>query len=295
MAALWAPTGSEADLIVRTLRLPRTLVGLAVGVALGVAGALLQGHTRNPLAEPGLLGVSAGAAFAVVLAIQVLGVTTPLGYVWFAFAGTAAAAVLVSLLGSTGPSGGSPVTLALAGAAVTFGLQGLVQAMTILDSTTLDAYRFWVVGSIAGRGYDVVLPLLPFLVVGLLLASVGARGLDLLGMGEDAARGLGLRVGRTRLVGVVSVTLLVGTGVACAVPIAFVGLVVPHAARLLTGPEHRWLLPLSGLLGGSLLLLADVVGRLVVRPGELQVGIVLAFVGAPFFVLLVRRRRLVRL
>jgi iron complex transport system permease protein len=293
--ALWSPSGTEADVIVRALRAPRTLVALAVGVALGVAGALMQGHTRNPLAEPGLLGVSAGAAFAVVLAIQLLGVRSPAGYVWFAFAGAAVAAVAVYALGSAGRVGATPVTLALAGAAATYLLQAGTSALVVLDAQTLDAFRFWVVGSVAGRGLDVLVPMLPFLVAGLVLAAVNAPALNLLSLGEDVARALGLTVRRARLTGVVAVTLLVGAAVACCGPIAFVGLVVPHAARMLTGPDHRWLVPLSGLLGAGLLVLADVVGRVVVRPGELQVGVVLALVGAPFFIALVRRRRLVQL
>lgn len=292
--ALLSPSGTEADVVVRALRVPRTLLGIAVGVALGLAGALAQGLTRNPIAEPGLLGLSAGAAFSVVMAIQLLGVGTALGYVWFAFAGAAVAAVVVHVVGASGPAGGTPVTLALAGAALTALLVALTQAVVVLDAETLDAYRFWVVGSIAGRGLDVLVPMLPFLVVGAVLALASAGALNLLGLGEDVARGLGLSVGRARLLGVVAMTLLVGGAVACAGPISFVGLVVPHVARAVTGPDHRWLLPLSGLLGGCLLLIADVVGRLVARPGELQVGIVLAVVGAPFFVALVRRR-LVRL
>lgn len=285
---------SEASVIVWSLRIPRTLIGLTVGIALGVAGALMQGHTRNPLADPGLLGVSAGAALAVVLAIQ-FGADTPEGYVWWAFLGAGAAAVSVYVLGSTARSGPTPISLALAGSAVTALLLALTQAVVILDVTTLDVYRFWVVGSLAGRDLEILLPLVPFFAVGLLLALANSPALNLLGLGEDVARALGLHIGRSRLIGIVSITLLVGAGTAACGPIAFVGLVVPHLARYVTGPDYRWLVPMAGLLGAVLLLVADVIGRILARPGEVQVGIVLAVVGAPFFVWLVRRRRLAAL
>ncbi|RJK96877.1 FecCD family ABC transporter permease [Vallicoccus soli] len=294
-SALWSPTGSDEDVIVRSLRVPRTVLGLAVGAALGVAGALIQGHTRNPLADPGLLGVTFGASFAVVLAIYLLGVTSALGYVWFAFAGALAASVVVFVLGSAGPAGGTPVTLALAGAAVSALLQALTSAVVLLDVTTLDAYRFWNVGSLAGRDVEVLGQLAPFLVLGLVLSLAHAPALNTLSLGEDVARGLGQDVRATRVVGVVAITLLAGAATAACGPIAFVGLVVPHVARALTGPDQRWLVPCAGLLGALLLLTADVVGRVVARPGELQVGIVLAVVGAPFFVALVRRRKLAAL
>ena len=293
--ALWAPGGTEEDVIVRGLRVPRTVLGIAVGLALGVAGALMQGHTRNPLADPGLLGVSAGAALAVVIGIYAFGVTTLLGYVWFAFAGAFAASVAVFVLGSLGPGGASPVSLALAGVAVTALLGALTSAIVLVDVSTLDAYRFWSVGALAGRGPDVALQVAPFVLIGLVIGLAGAPGLNLLALGDDVARGLGQNVTLVRWSGLVAITLLTGTAVAACGPIAFLGLVVPHIARALTGPDHRWLLPAAGLTGAVLLLGADIVGRVVARPGELQVGIVLALIGAPFFIALVRRRRLVAL
>jgi iron complex transport system permease protein len=299
VGAVWdavvAPTGTEDDVVVRSLRAPRTVLGIVVGIALGIAGALMQGHTRNPLADPGLLGVNAGAAFLVVVGIYTLGVTSLYGYVWFAFAGAFAATVLVFLLGSAGRGGPTPVTLALAGVAVSALLGALTTALVLADTATLDAYRFWAVGSLAGRDALIAEQVAPFLLAGLLLALVNARALNLLSLGEDVARGLGQNVLAARWTGLGAITLLAGAAVAACGPIGFVGLVVPHVARFLTGPDHRWLIPASGLAGAVLLLTADVVGRVVVRPGELQVGIVLAFVGAPFFVALVRRRRLVQL
>ncbi|MFD2092855.1 FecCD family ABC transporter permease [Blastococcus deserti] len=282
---------SEEAVVVRQLRVPRTALGLMVGLALGVAGALMQGHTRNPLGDPGLLGVTAGASLAVVLAIAVLGIGSPSGYVWFAFAGALAGTVAVYAIGSAGRGGATPVTLALAGAALSALLYGLVRAVLVSDQQTLDSYRFWVVGALAGRGADIAWQVAPFVVAGLLLAVLNAPALNLLGLGDDVARGLGQRIWLARLVGLAAITLLAGAATAACGPIAFVGLVVPHAVRAVTGPDHRWLVPCSGLAGAVLLLVADVIGRVVARPGELQVGIVLALVGAPFFIALVRRRR----
>ena len=293
--ALVAPTGSDDDVVVRALRLPRTVLGVVVGLALGVAGALIQGHTRNPLADPGLLGVSAGAAFAICVAVYAFGIDSVTGSVWFGLGGALVAAVVVFVLGTIGDGGGTPVTLALAGAAVTAFLAALTSALVLMDATTLDAYRFWVVGSLVGRGEGVAGQVLPFLAAGLLLAAVNAPALNTLQMGEDVARGLGQRIALARACGIAAVTLLTGAAVAVSGPIAFVGLVVPHVARSLTGPDHRWLLSYSGLLGAVLLVVADVAGRVLARPAELPVGLVLAFVGAPFFIALVRRRRLVGL
>ena len=282
---------TDAAVIVRQLRVPRTALGLLVGLALGVAGALMQGHTRNPLGDPGLLGVTAGASLAVVLAIAWFDIGTPSAHVWFAFAGALAGTVLVYVIGSAGRGGPTPVTLALAGAALSALLYALVRAVLVSDQRTLDSFRFWVVGALAGRGADVAWQVAPFIAIGLVLAIANAPALNLLGLGEDVARGLGQRIWPARVVGLTAITLLCGAATAACGPIAFVGLVVPHAVRAVTGPDHRWLIPCSGLMGAALLLSADVLGRVVARPGELQVGIVLALVGAPFFIALVRRRR----
>jgi ABC-type Fe3+-siderophore transport system permease subunit len=282
---------SEAAVIVQQLRVPRTVLGLMVGAALGMSGALMQGHTRNPLGDPGLLGVTAGASLAVVVAIAYLGVTTPSGYVWFAFAGALAGTVLVYAVGAAGKGGATPVTLALAGAALSALLFAMVRAIVVSDSATLDSFRFWQVGALAGRGAEVAWQVGPFIAVGVVLALANSPALNLLGLGEDVARGLGQRIWLARVVGLAAITLLCGAATAACGPIAFVGLVVPHVVRALTGPDHRWLVPCSALLGAALLLVADVLGRVLARPGELQVGIVLAMVGAPFFIALVRRRR----
>nr|WP_305095241.1 iron ABC transporter permease [Prescottella sp. R16] len=293
--ALFENTGGETDIIVQSLRIPRTLLGLVVGIALGVAGALIQGHTRNPLADAGLLGLNAGAAFLVVLAIYAFGLSTPSQYLWFAFAGSALASITVFGMSSIGGGKASPLSLALAGAAVAFFLQAMTNAVVLLDQTSLDGYRFWVVGSVAGRGYDVLWQVLPFLVLGVVIAVASTPGLNVISLGEDVARTLGTNVALSRTVGIVAITLLTGAATAACGPIAFIGLVVPHVARAITGPDYRWLVPYAGLLGGLMLVTADVIGRVVVRPGELQVGIVLAVFGTPFFIALVRRRKLASL
>lgn len=289
---LLADDGSETAAIVRDLRLPRTVVGVVVGAALGVAGAQFQALTRNPLADPGLLGVSAGAALAVVSTSTVLGVGGAAGQAWAALLGASAAAVAVYVLAGSGRGGASPLPLLLAGVAVTALLSSLTTVLVLLDADTLDEYRFWQVGSVAGRDVALLEPVLPFLLAGLLLAAVTAGTLDLLGLGDDLARGLGARVARGRAGVALSGTLLTAAAVSVAGPLAFVGLVVPHVGRAIVGPSARWLLPLCALLGAALLLVSDVLGRVVARPAEVQVGIVLALVGVPVLVALARRRRL---
>ncbi|MFP5321622.1 MAG: FecCD family ABC transporter permease [Acidimicrobiia bacterium] len=288
------PTDND-HLIVQSLRVPRTLIGLAVGAALGLAGAVMQGVTRNPLADPGIFGVEAGAALAVVVGIYVFGIGSLTGYVWFAFAGAGAASVVVYGLGSVGRGGATPVKLALAGAAMAALLSSVTSAILIVDVSTLDQFRFWAVGSLAGRDAAIASQVLPFLLVGVALAFLSARGLNTLALGDDVATSLGERVQRTRLLAALAVVVCSGAAVAAAGPIGFIGLTIPHVARAICGPDHRWILPWSLLLAPSLLLAADVVGRIVARPGELQVGIVTAFIGAPFFVALVRRKKLAEL
>ncbi len=296
--ALRALTGDRSGdaLLVAELRFPRTLLGLLVGIALGVAGTLAQELTRNPLGDPGLLGVSAGAAVSVAAGIGVLGLTSPYQYVWFAFLGATLAGALVYLLGGaargTAHSGGaSPVKLALAGAAVTALLMSLTHALVLLDIRTLDQYRFWAVGSLAGRDGALAGQLSPFVLAGLLLAVALTPRLNALALGDDLAASLGVKVGVTRLLGAVAVIVLTGAAVAAAGPVTFVGLVVPHLVRSFVGPDLRWLLPGAGLAGAALLLGADTLGRLLDHPGEVQAGVVTAMIGAPFLIVLVKRGR----
>jgi iron complex transport system permease protein len=295
-AALTAfdPTSTEHR-IIWDLRLSRTIVGLLVGAALGLAGAVLQGATRNPLADPSILGINAGAALAVVLGVAVIGVTELSMYVWLAFIGSGLTMLVVYSVASFGREGATPVKLALAGAAITAVLHSIINAILLTSPRTLDEVRFWQVGSLSGRDIDIVLQVAPFLVIGMALALATARLLDGLSMGDDVARALGQRIGLSRGLAGLAAVILAGAATAAAGPIAFVGLTVPHVARAITGPGYRWILPYSMLMAPILLLGADVIGRVIAPPGEVQVGIVTAFVGAPFFIALVRRRKLATL
>lgn len=283
---------STDQLVVISSRLPRTVLGLLVGAALGLAGCAMQGVTRNPLADPGILGVNGGAALAIVLGISVFGVANASGYVWFAFVGAAVASVLVYAVASLGREGATPVKLALAGAALTAFFGAITTALLLSDQQAFDQFRFWQVGSLNGRDLGVTIAVFPFLVVGGLLALVLGRGLNTLALGDDVARGLGARVGFIRLGTAVAVVLLCGAATAAAGPVGFVGLTIPHVARALVGTDYRRILPVSMLLGPILLLTADIVGRVIARPSEVQVAIVTALLGAPVFVVLVRRHRL---
>lgn len=290
-AAYFSYSGSDTDLVVRHLRVPRTLAGLAVGVALGASGVVIQGVTRNPLGGPGILGVNAGASLGAVLAISVLGTSALVGYVWFAFLGAALAVVVVYMVGSLGLGGASPVKLALAGAAVSALLGSVVSAITLTDRSSLDSYRFWMVGSLAGADMTALWQAVPLLSIGIGVSVMLLRSLNALALGDDLARSLGSRVWVTRAAGGVAVVLLAGTATAVAGPIGFVGVAVPHIARAIAGPDYRWVLAWTAVLAPLLLLGADIIGRIVARPGELEVGIVTALLGAPFFIYLVRNRR----
>ena len=280
---------ANGDHAVVHARIPRTVLGLLAGAALGVAGAAMQGLARNPLADPGIIGINAGAALAVVTGIYVFGVSSLTGYIWFAFIGAAAAAVVVYLIASLGRDGATPVKLALAGAALSAGLFSLMNVILVSSRDTLDRFRFWQVGGIAGRDWSVILPALPFLLLGAAVVLATGRILNNLALGDDIARGLGQRVGLARGITALGIVLLCGSATALAGPIGFVGLVIPHAVRFLTGPDYRWILPFSLLLAPALLLAADVIGRVILLPGEVPAGIMTALVGAPVFVWLVRR------
>ncbi|MFD7783560.1 FecCD family ABC transporter permease [Streptomyces nojiriensis] len=280
---------TEIRLIVRTVRVPRTVLAVVAGLALGVGGALIQGYTRNPIADTGLLGVNSGASFAVVLVIALFGFANPFQYVWFAFLGAAVAGVVVFGLASIGRGAGNPLTLALAGQGVTVFLAAMTTAVALSDKASLNALRFWNAGSVAGVGFDVIWPVIAFIAVGLVLALIALPALNLLNLGDDVARGLGVNIVLSRTVGIAAITLLAGAATAACGPIAFLGLMVAHMARYLTGPDYRWLVPYAGLLGAIVLLVCDMAGRLLVRPGELDAGVVVALLGAPFFAALVWR------
>lgn len=295
LEALFRDDGSEASAIVRDLRLPRTALAVVVGLALGLAGALMQALTRNPLADPGILGVNAGAAVAVAFAISLLGIGSLIGYVWFSFVGAAVASVVVYLIGSAGHGGASPVRLALAGTAITAALQSIALGLVLLDPNSFSRYRFWSVGAVAGREIGVFWQILPFILVGTVLALALARPLNAVALGDETAGAIGANLTRTRILCAVAIVLLCGSATAAIGPIAFVGLVIPHVARAITGPDQRWVFAYSAVLGPLFLVLADVLGRVVVRPSELETGIMTALIGAPFFIALVRRRQLVAL
>ncbi|MBT2440969.1 iron ABC transporter permease [Streptomyces sp. ISL-36] len=288
-ALLHGATSDDAQ-VVRQLRVPRTLIGLMVGAALALAGTALQGITRNPIADPGILGISQGASVGVVVALAFAGVHTLAGYVWFAFVGAAAASVAVYAVASSGRGGATPVKLALGGAAINALLLSVTTGILTTKASALDEFRFWQIGSLDGRDTEVVQQIWPFLLIGAVLVVSVARGLDALALGEDVAKGLGQRVATVRIVGGVGATVLTGAGVAAAGPIAFVGLAVPHIARAIVGSDHRWVLPMAALVGPVMLLVSDVIGRVLFPPGEVPAGVMTALIGVPFLVTLVRRK-----
>ncbi len=288
--ALFHPSVDIDQFAIRDYRLPRTVVGLVIGVALGLAGALIQALTRNPLADPGILGVHDGASFAVTVAVGVLGVRDIQGYLWFAFAGALVVTLMVLALGST-RRGRSPVVMVLAGVCVGAVLGGAREALQLTNPDAFDAMRSWNAGSIVGRPLDLLWPLLPFFAVALVLAFVVSGPLNAMALGDELAVAQGVRLARTRVLAIIALTLLAGGATAIAGPIGFVGLMVPHVARWIVGPHQRWIFAYSVLLAPILLLASDILGRFVMHPSEIPVGVVTAFVGAPVLVALVRRRK----
>ncbi|MFE7195101.1 FecCD family ABC transporter permease [Microbacterium oxydans] len=288
---LWHPDGSETAYIVHEMRMSRACLALTVGAALGVAGALIQALTRNPLADTGILGVGAGASFAVVVAIGLLGITAMSQYLWFAFGGAILVTALVYALGSVGSVGATPVRLTLVGVAIGAVLGGFASAITMLNPDSFDDMLRWSAGSLAGRGWSTLTTVALPIALGLLIAAISGRPLNAISLGDDLARSLGANVVRTRVLVIIAVTLLAGAATAAAGPIGFVGLMVPHVVRWFTGPDQRWIIPFSAVAAALLLLASDVVGRVVLAPQELEVGIVTAFLGAPVLILLARRTR----
>ncbi|GAA2165688.1 FecCD family ABC transporter permease [Actinomadura napierensis] len=291
---VWAALGG-AD---RTLgqaavakRIPRTLLAVLIGAALGVSGGVMQGVTRNPLADPGILGVTMGASLCVVTAVAFFGLTSPTGYIWVAMAGAGVSAAFVYTVGSLGRGGATPLKLALAGAATSAAFASLVSAVVLPRNDIAGGFRLWQIGGVGGASYERIGQVLPFLAAGFAVCLLCARPLNSLALGDEIAAGLGERVALVRAVAALGAVVLCGASTAVAGPIGFVGLVVPHACRLLAGVDHRWLLPFSALAGASLLTAADVAGRVVARPEDIEVGILTALVGAPFFIHVVRRHK----
>ncbi len=273
-------------------RVPRTILALLVGAALAIAGTVMQGVTRNPLADPQILGINGGASLAVVIGLAFFGITDAFGYIWLAMLGAAVAALFVYMVGSLGRGGASPLKLALAGAATAVAFTSMISAILLPRIDVMSVFRFWQIGGVGGATVDKNLLVLPFLLVGAVICFASAGGLNSLALGDDLAAGLGERVQRARLFAALGAVILCGAATAVAGPIGFVGLIVPHVCRLLVGPDHRWLLPVSALVGGGLLAVADVVGRVIAPPQEVEVGVVTALIGAPFFIAIVRRQKM---
>lgn len=272
-------------------RIPRTFLAVLVGAALGLAGAVMQGVTRNPLADPGILGVNMGASLAVAVGIVSFGLSSASAFIWVAIFGAAVAAIFVYAVGSLGRGGATPLKLALAGTAISAALASLIRAFVLPRSDIASGVQSWEIGGVGGAGPESLRQVLPFLAVGLVISLLSAKSLNSLALGDDLAAGLGERVALARGIAALGAVLLCGAATAVAGPIWFVGLIVPHACRLLLGLDHRWLLPSSALLGAALLTASDVVGRVVARPQEIDVGIITALIGAPFFIYLVRRQK----
>lgn len=281
---------STEHLIIRTLRVPRAAVAALVGAALAVAGALMQGLTRNPLADPGILGIETGAALGVVSAVFFLKIGSLYLYALFAFVGAALTALAVYTLGSIGRGGPTPLKITIAGAALTALLSSFTTGILIFNQRTLEEVRFWLAGSVAGRDLNLLVQASPYLICGLLLALALGRQITTISLGDEIAKGLGQRTGWVKLLTAIATVLLAGASVAVAGPIGFVGLVIPHAVRFLVGVDYRWILPYAALIGATFLVLSDVAARLIIRPTELPVGVMTALIGGPFFVYLVRWR-----
>lgn len=284
---------SSVDASAVSTRIPRAALGVAVGSALAVSGVAMQGVTRNPLADPGILGVLSGASLAVVTGLAFFDqMAQSTGTILLAIIGAAIAAAFVYFVGSLGRGGATPLKLALAGAATSAAISSLISAIILPRSEVMDSYRFWQIGSIGGAEWSTLVRAIPVFAVGLIICMVSAGLLNSLALGDDVAAGLGVNVGVARLGISIGAVILCGVATALAGPIGFVGLIVPHIMRHIVGTDHRWLIPTAALAGASLLLFSDAIGRLLVRPEDLDVGVVMPLLGAPLFIWIVRSRKL---
>jgi iron complex transport system permease protein len=281
--------GSNEHLIIQTTRIPRAVIAVIVGASLAIAGALMQALTRNPLASPGIFGVNAGASLFIVFGVSFLSLTSMSEFVWMAFAGAAVAAVAVYFLGSVGREGLTPMKLTLAGAATAALFSSLTQGMLVVNEKALDEVLFWLAGSVVGRKLDMLIPVLPYVIIAWLASFFIAKHINILTMGEDVAKGLGQRTVWVKGIAALIIVILAGGSVAVAGPIAFVGIVVPHIARVLVGNDYRWIIPYCTILGGIFLLLADIGARFIIMPKEVPVGVMTAMIGTPFFIFIARR------
>ena len=281
--------GSNEHIIIETVRLPRAFIAAAVGSCLAMAGVIMQTLTKNPLASPSILGVNAGAGFAVVFAVTIFNITSLQAFAWISFAGAAVAAIGVYAIGSAGREGLSPMKLTLAGAAMGALFASFTQGLLVLNEAALEQVLFWLAGSVAGRNLDILASVFPYMAVGTLAALLISPKMNVLAMGDDVAKGLGLNIGFIKLAAGLIVIFLAGSAVAVAGPIGFVGIIIPHISRKIIGIDHRWLIPFSGLMGGMLLLAADIGARYVIMPQEVPVGVMTAAIGTPFFIYIARR------
>jgi iron complex transport system permease protein len=280
---------STEHVIITTTRFSRAVIAMVIGASLAISGALLQALTRNPLASPSIFGINAGAIFFIVVAISLFSVSSLVHYMWIAFLGAGIAAVLVYLLGSIGRGGMSPIRFVLAGAAISALFVSLTQGLLVINEQNLEGVLFWLAGSVAGRSIDMLIPILPFMFGGWLIASLLGHAVNILTSGEDIAKGLGQRTVLVKALMITVVVLLAGGSVSVGGSIGFIGLIIPHIVRGLVGMDYRWIIPYSALLGASLLLLADVAARFIIMPQEMPVGVMTALIGTPFFIYIARR------
>ncbi|MDF2514494.1 MAG: iron transporter, partial [Herbinix sp.] len=289
--ALLDPQNNSFNALVVQERIPRTVFSMLAGASLGVSGALMQAITRNPIADPSILGVNTGASLFVVSGIAFFNISTAGEYIWFALAGAAVTAIFVYGIGSLGYGGATPIKLALAGAATSAALASLVSAVILPRTEVMNAYRFWQVGSVSGANWQGIATVLPFLIIGIIIAVLSTPALNALALGDEVATGLGVNTGLIRLICAFAGVLLCGATTALAGPIAFVGLMMPHTMRLICGPNLRYIVPMSAVGGALLLTISDVIGRLIGNPGELEAGIITAFFGAPILIFIAMRAK----
>ncbi|MCP3740544.1 FecCD family ABC transporter permease [Rossellomorea sp. BNER] len=287
--AFISSNNTKEHIVIESIRLPRALIAAVVGSSLAIAGLLMQTLTKNPLASPGIFGINAGAGFMVVAAVTLFGVTDLQAFSWISFLGAGIAAVGVYAIGSAGREGLTPMKLTLAGAAITALFASFTQGLLVLNEAALEQVLFWLAGSVQGRNLEILGSVFPYILFGWILALVIANKMNVIAMGEDVAKGLGLKTGLIKFLALSIVVLLAGGAVAIAGPIGFIGIVIPHIAKKIIGIDHRWLIPYSGLLGAILLLAADIGARYIIMPQEVPVGVMTAAIGAPFFIYIARR------
>lgn len=281
--------GTNEHIIIQSVRLPRALIAAAVGASLAIAGVLLQTLTKNPLAAPEIFGINAGAGFAVVITVTLFSISNLQVFTWVSFLGAAVSFIFVYIIGSIGREGLTPMKLTLAGAAMSAMFASMTQGFLVINETALEQVLFWLAGSVSGRKLDTLAAVFPYLLAGWIFSLIIAGKLNVLSMGEDVAKGLGLKTGLLKLGAGIVIVLLSGGAVAVAGPIGFLGIVIPHLTRAVVGIDHRWVIPYAGLFGGMLLLVADIASRYIIMPQEVPVGVMTAVIGTPFFVYIARR------